>query len=67
MAEDEEGSFGRHNLHLQSSNEKKHQHQMEVIHDVNHMMRVTKSRANELNHAKCILKLTFNKFDWTEE
>lgn len=29
-------------------------------------IRVTKSRANELNHAKCILKLTFNKFDWQD-
>ena len=28
--------------------------------------RVTKSKANELNHAKCILKLTYTKFDWRE-
>ncbi len=30
-------------------------------------MRVTKSRANELNHAKCILKLTFTKFEWSDQ
>ena len=29
-------------------------------------IRVTKSRANELNHAKCIIKLLYNNFDWTE-
>jgi len=29
-------------------------------------LRVTKSKANELNHAKCILKLTYTKFNWTE-
>ena len=29
--------------------------------------RVTYSRANELNHAKCILKLTYTKFDWSEK
>lgn len=29
-------------------------------------IRVTKSRANELNHAKCILKLTFTRFEWTD-
>lgn len=29
-------------------------------------LRVTKSRANELNHAKCILKLTYTRFDWSE-
>ncbi len=28
--------------------------------------RVTKSRANELNHAKCILKLTYTKFEWSD-
>ena len=27
---------------------------------------MTKSRANELNHAKCILKLTYTRFDWSE-
>ncbi len=32
----------------------------------NMRLRVTKSRANELNHAKCILKLTYNKFEWTD-
>ncbi len=31
------------------------------------MNRVTKNKANELNHAKCILKLTFTKFDWREK
>ena len=30
------------------------------------MKRVTKSRANELNHAKCILKLTYTKFEWSD-
>ena len=34
--------------------------------DDNMRNRVTKSRANELNHAKCILKLTYTKFDWSE-
>ena len=29
-------------------------------------LRVTKSRANELNHAKCILKLTYTKFEWSD-
>lgn len=33
----------------------------------NMRLRVTKSRANELNHAKCILKLTYTKFDWSEK
>ncbi len=32
----------------------------------NMRLRVTKSRANELNHAKCILKLTYTKFEWSE-
>mmetsp|Transcript_2125 Transcript_2125/g.2017 ORF Transcript_2125/g.2017 Transcript_2125/m.2017 type:complete len:109 (-) Transcript_2125:285-611(-) len=31
----------------------------------NHLSRVTKNKANELNHAKCILKLTHTKFDWS--
>ena len=31
------------------------------------LMRVTKNLANQLNHAKCILKLNFNKFQWHEE
>ena len=26
----------------------------------------TVNRANELNHAKCILNLTYTKFDWSE-
>lgn len=30
-------------------------------------LRVTKSKAYELNHAKCILKLTYTKFDWLEK
>lgn len=29
-------------------------------------LRVTKSKANELNHAKCILKLTYTKFEWSD-
>jgi transcription initiation factor TFIID subunit 1 len=29
-------------------------------------LRVTKSRANELNHAKCILKLTYTRFEWSD-
>lgn len=33
----------------------------------NMRLRVTKSRAYELNHAKCILKLSYTKFDWTEK
>jgi hypothetical protein len=28
--------------------------------------RVSISRANELNHAKCILKLTYTKFEWSD-
>lgn len=35
--------------------------------DDNMRLRVTKSRANELNHAKCILKLTYTKFEWEDE
>lgn len=35
--------------------------------DENNPIRVTKNMANELNHAKCILKLTFTKFFWTED
>ena len=32
----------------------------------NMRLRVTKSRANELNHAKCILKLTYTRFEWSD-
>lgn len=29
--------------------------------------RVTVSRANELNHARCILKLTYTRFEWSDK
>ena len=29
-------------------------------------VRVTENKSNELNHAKCILNLAFNKFSWTD-
>lgn len=29
--------------------------------------RVTKTITNQINHAKCIMKLTFAKFDWSEK
>lgn len=35
--------------------------------DENMRLRVTKSRASELNHAKCILKLSYTRFDWSEK
>lgn len=38
-----------------------------MVTDYDPRLRVTKSRANELNHAKCILKLTYTKFEWTED
>ena len=29
--------------------------------------RVTENRSNELNHAKCVVGLAYNKFSWTDE
>ena len=42
------------------------QNQQEGMTAEDDMKRVTKSRANELNHAKCILKLTYTKFEWSD-
>ena len=42
-------------------------HHEGMIGDDNMRLRVTKSRANELNHAKCILKLSYTRFDWSEK
>lgn len=55
------------NQHSQQQKLKQHNQQHDVIVDDSSRLRVTKSRANELNHAKCILKLTYTKFEWSEK
>ena len=50
-----------------NQNQKQNNNMHEGMAEDNMRLRVTKSRANELNHAKCILKLTYTKFDWSEK
>ena len=59
LKEDEEMSLNGDDTAMHSQHKSHHEQ-----HEPNMRLRVTESRANELNHAKCILRLLYTKFNW---
>lgn len=64
---EDEGMLSEEEVKSTKGESRHHTAGNEMVAEYDPRMKVTISKANELNHAKCILKLTYNKFEWSEE